>query len=255
MRLVLPLAIAMAVALMPVNVQQPLTVSAAISLTDALESIARSYADHGGGPVRFNFAGSNVLARQLVNGAPADVFISADAAQMDVAATAGAIRADSRIDLVGNRLAVITRPASRGGGVIGHLADLLKPEVKRIALGDPAAVPAGVYARDFLKAMEMWSPLEPKVVPVANVRAALVAVENGSAEAAIVYETDAALSTTATTAFVISGPHAPRIVYPAAVVARSQQPDAARRFLSFLRGSVAGTIFRHFGFTPLATTP
>lgn len=253
MRLVLPLA--MAVALMPANVQPPLTVSAAISLTDALEAIAQAYAEHGGGPVRFNFAGSNVLARQLVNGAPADVFISADAAQMDVAARGGAIYADSRIDLLGNRLAVIARPPSTGGVPMRHLEDLLAPEVRRIALGDPAAVPAGVYARDFLKAIDMWSRLEPKVVPVANVRAALAAVQNGSAQAAIVYETDAALSTAATTAFVISGPHAPRIVYPAAVVARSRQPDAARRFLRFLRGSVAATIFRRCGFTPLATTP
>ena len=99
----------------------------------------------------------------------------------------------------------------------------------------------------------MWTRLEPKIVPVANVRAALTVVENGSADAAIVYETDAALSTSAITAFVVAGPDAPRIVYPAAVVARSRHPEAARRFLSFLGSSAASTIFRRFGFSPLAT--
>src|SRR5512132_4241457 len=84
---------------------QPLTVSAAISLTDALDEIARAYAGAGGGPVRFNFAGSNTLARQLVNGAPADLFISADEAQMDVVAHAGAIDPSTRVDLLGNHLA------------------------------------------------------------------------------------------------------------------------------------------------------
>lgn len=248
-------AVWLAIAFLPLNAEAPLTVSAAISLTDALEAIAKAYAEAGGGPVRFNFSGSNVLARQLVNGAPADVFISADVAQMDVAAQAGAIDRASRFDLLGNRLAVITARPSTGRPPIHRVGDLLQPEVTRIALGDPAAVPAGVYAREYLQAAGMWAQLAPKVVPVANVRAALAVVENGSADAAIVYETDAALSTAALTAFVIVDNRAPRIVYPAAMVAHSRQPDGARRFLSFLRGSAAAAIFRRFGFTPLATIP
>ena len=247
--------VCLTVALLPLHVQQPLTVSAAISLTNVLEALARAYADAGGGPLRFNFAGSNVLARQLVNGAPVDLFISADEAQMDVVAHAGVLDNASRVDLLSNRLAVVARPQSGGSLAIRRLDDLLRPEVKRIAVGDPAAVPAGVYGRDYLKAAGVWTQLESKILPVANVRAALAVVENGSADAAIVYETDAALSTTAVTAFVVSGPDAPRIVYPAAVVARSRQPDAAHRFLSFLRGSAASAVFRRFGFTPLATTP
>ncbi len=247
--------IVLAVTFAPLNGQQPLTVSAAISLTDALEAIAAAYAETGGAPVRFNFAGSNVLARQLVNGAPADLFVSADAAQMDVAAQAGVIDVSSRVDLLGNRLALISRGAASSATPIRRVEDLLRPEVKRIALGEPSAVPAGVYAREYLKAAGVWAQLESKVVPVTNVRAALTVVENGSADAAIVYETDAASSTGANTAFVVSGPHAPRIIYPAAVVARSRQPEAARKFLSFLRGSSASAIFRRCGFTPLATTP
>lgn len=230
----------------------PLTVSAAISLTDSLEAAARVFSASGGDSVRFNFGGSNVLARQLANGAPADLFISADEAQMDVAERAGAIDRGSRVALLGNRLAVITRKDA--GSSIRTVDDLLRRDVRRIALGDPSAVPAGVYARGYLQAAGVWSQLESKVVPVANVRAALIVVENGSADAAIVYETDAALSTTAVVAFIVTGPAAPRIVYPAAIVARARQHAAAARFLAFLRGAQAAAIFRKFGFIPLSAT-
>ena len=234
------------------SVQEPLTVSAAVSLTDSLEAVAKAYSAAGGGPVRFNFAGSNVLARQLANGAPADVFISADEAQMDLAAGAGAIDTATRVDLLGNRLAVITRAERRPPA---DIRGLLSPDIRRVALADPSAVPAGVYARQYLQAMNLWDAMAARVVPVANVRAALIAVENGSADAAIVYETDAALSRTAITALVVSGPGAPRIVYPAAIVASSRQRDAARRFLTFLRGPEAAAIFRRYKFIPLAPTP
>lgn len=231
----------------------PLTVSAAISLTDSLEAVAKAYAASGGGPVRFNFAGSNVLARQLVNGAPADVFISADEAQMDVAERAGAIDPATRVALLGNRLAVITRKDNATGSSIRNVQDLTRDDVRRIALGDPSAVPAGVYARSYLQSAGVWPQVASKIVPVANVRAALTVVENGSADAAIVYETDAALATNAGTAFIVTGAAAPRIVYPAAVVAHSRQREAAARFLSFLTGPQATPIFRKFGFTPVAT--
>ncbi len=232
----------------------PLTVSAAVSLTDSLETVAKAYTAAGGDPVRFNFAGSNVLARQIVNGAPADVFISADEAQMDVAERAGAIDRATRVPLLGNRLAVITRKGSATGSLITKVDDLLRKDVRRIAIGDPSAVPAGVYARTYLQAAGVWSQVEPKVVPVANVRAALTVVENGSADTAFVYQTDVALSTSAVTAFVVTGSAAPRIVYPAAVVAGSRQPEAAKRFLSFLTGPQAAAIFRRAGFVPLAAT-
>jgi molybdate transport system substrate-binding protein len=233
----------------------PLTVSAAISLTDSLEAVAKAYASSNGSPVRFNFAGSNALARQLVNGAPADVFISADEAQMDVAERAGAIDRATRVALLANRLAVMTRKDTATGSSIRNVEDLGREDVRRIALGDPSAVPAGVYARSYLQTAGVWPRVASKIVPVANVRAALTVVENGSADAAIVYETDAALATNAVTAFIVTGPAAPRIVYPAAVVTRSRQREAAQRFLSFLTGPQATPIFRKFGFTPLATTP
>jgi molybdate transport system substrate-binding protein len=226
-----------------------LTVSAAISLTDALEAVARAYRQAGGGTVQFNFAASNVLVRQIVSGAPVDVYISADETQMDVAAKSGAVDGHTRIDLLGNRLALIARPDFTG---LRDARDLLQPAIRRIAIGDPDAVPAGVYARQFLQAAGLWDGLRAKLIPVANVRAAVAAVENGSVDLAIGYESDAAVAKHARTVLVISGAAAPRIVYPAAIVSRSPHREAAGRFLSFLRGAEAAAIFKTFMFVPLA---
>lgn len=228
---------------------RPLTVSAAVSLTDALEEIARAYAIAGGAPVRFNFGGSNVLARQIAAGAPVDVFVSADEAQMGVAEAAGAIDRGTRVALVGNRLAVVVR---RGAPPVTDLHALATPSFRRIAIGDPAAVPAGVYARQYLRASQLWAAIEPKLVPVGNVRAALAAAASGSVDAAFVYETDVATSPDVALAFVVSGPGAPRIVYPAAVTSRTTDRAAAVRFLQFLSGPDAAVIFMRYGFTPLA---
>jgi molybdate transport system substrate-binding protein len=227
---------------------RPLTVCAAVSLTESLEAIVEIYRAGGGGPVRFNFAGSNTLARQLANGAPADLFISADEAQMDVAAAAGAVDRTTRVDLVGNRLAVIVRP---GRDDLRDVRGLLRPDVRRVAIGDPAAVPAGVYARQYLRAIGVWEAVQSRLVPVGNVRAAVAAVENGSVDAGIVYETDAAIASRAISAFVVSGEGAPRIVYPAAIVSVSRNRDAASRFLQFLQGSKAAEVFRRLHFTPI----
>jgi molybdate transport system substrate-binding protein len=228
----------------------PITVSAAISLTDALEAIARDYAAAGGGAVRFNFAGSNTLARQLVNGAPADLFISADEAQMDVAARAGVIDPATRINLLANRLALVTR---RGGPAIASARDLSQPGIRRIAIGEPAGVPAGVYARRYLETLRLWDTLQDRMVPVANVRAALTAVTNGSADAAIVYQSDTASADVQVV--VIDGRDAPDIAYPAAILQRSTNRAAAVQFLAFLRGPQAAAVFARYKFIPLSMTP
>jgi molybdate transport system substrate-binding protein len=228
----------------------PITVSAAVSLTDALEAIGAAYRAVGGDAVRFNFAGSNVLARQIVSGAPVDLFISADEAQMTLAEATGAVEKQTQLDLLGNRLAVVTpRGAARS---MPNVSALLQPAVRRIAIGDPAAVPAGVYARQYLQAEGLWDRLQSRLVPVGNVRAALAAAANASADAAIVYETDAASSPAVDLAFVVSGRNAPRIMYPAAIVAASKHRAAAERFLTFLRGPAATAIFERFKFVPLA---
>ena len=224
----------------------PITVAAAVSLADVMEELAAAYAKAAGGAVRFNLAGSNALARQIVNGAPVDVFISADAAQMDVVEKAGLAAAGSRVDLVRNRLAVVATPEK---------ADYVRREfarapeaIRRLAIGDPAAVPAGVYARRFLEQRGLWTAYESRVVPTANVRAALTAVETGSADAAIVYVTDLAAARTAVLALEIPAADGPAIVYPAAVLAASRNAAGARRFLTFLREPAAAAIFRRHGF-------
>lgn len=243
--------LAAALALAEQPARNTITVSAAVSLTEALEAVARAYQAAGGGTVRLNFAGSNVLARQIVSGAPVDLFISADELQLDVAARAGAIDVSTRVDLLGNRLAIFTLP----GREVRDPAALSGSAFRRIAIGDPAAVPAGVYARKFLEAVGLWAAVQPKLVPVSNVRAAVAAVENGSAEAAIAYETDVSGMKTARAALVISGAAAPRIVYPAAIVSASPNRAGAERFLAFLSGPEATAIFRQHKFVPLAPRP
>ena len=232
-----------------VSVQEsPITVSAAISLSDAFEELATVYAKEGGGPVRFNFAGSNVLARQIVNGAPVDVFVSADEAQMAAVEKAGSVRPGAAVPIASNQLVVAALPdrveAIRAG------FPSASAEIRRLAIGDPAAVPAGVYAAAYLHSRGLWSAYESRVVPTANVRAALAAVENGSADAAIVYATDVRQSTRARVAVLIPPEQAPRIVYPAAVVEGTKNRRAAERFLAFLQSQTARDVLSRHGFLP-----
>jgi molybdate transport system substrate-binding protein len=223
-----------------------ITVSAAVSLTDALMAVAQEYARTGGGTIRFNFGASNTLARQIVNGAPVDLFISADAAQMDVVARAGLLKDQSRVDLLTNQLAVVVpndRPRT-----FASIHDLTDQAYRRIAIGDPDAVPAGVYAKQYLEREGLWTAIAPRVVPSASVRAALVAVESGAADAAIVYRTDARVSTRASLAWVVAADRGPRIVYPAAIVRTATEPAESQRFINFLRSAAGARVFERFGF-------
>ena len=225
-----------------------LTVSAAASLTDALEAVGRQYRESGGGEVRFNFAGSNVLARQILSGAPVDIFVSADAAQMDLVEAAGEVAAGTRTPLLGNRLAVVL---SASAPDIADAHGLVHPAIRRIALGNPDAVPAGVYAKTYLQAVGLWDRVSSRIVPVGSVRAALAAVMTGHVDAAVVYRSDVTATSRTRLAFVVSGPHAPPIVYPAAILTRSRNRAAAEQFLRFLRGPQAAALFSRHGFEPL----
>jgi len=230
---------------------KPITVSAAVSLTDVLTAVAQEYGRQARGSVRFNFGASNVLARQIVSGAPVDLFISADEAQMDVVAAANLLKEGSRVDLLRNQLAVVV-PSDRPRTLTGP-RELTNPAFKRIAIGDPAGVPAGVYARQYLEKEGLWQALEPKLVPSASVRAALSAVEAGAADAAIVYRTDTRVALKATVAYVVPADRGPRIVYPAAVIRDSDAAGEAQRFLDYLRSAAAARVFERFGFATAAT--
>jgi molybdate transport system substrate-binding protein len=165
-------------------------------------------------------------------------------------AARGEIVVATRVDLLSNQLAVAV-PADRPRPV-RSARDLADPAFKRIALADPAAVPAGVYARQYLERAGVWAQIEPKMIPAGSVRLALAAVENGAADAAIVYRTDVAAARGARLAFVVPAADAPRIVYPAAVLRSAPHADAARLLLAFLRGPQAAAIFRAAGFIPLS---
>ncbi len=241
------LAVVVALPLPQLPATKPITVSAAVSLSDVLAAVAEQYGRDGRGSIRFNFGASNVLARQITSGAPVDLFVSADEAQMDLVASAQLLLEGTRVDLLRNQLAIVV-PSDRQR-TMTSARELTGERFKRIALGDPEAVPAGVYAKAYLEQLDLWSAIAPKVVPSSSVRAALAAVETGAADAAIVYRTDARIALKAWIAYVVPADRGPRIVYPAAILKTSASQDEARRFLDFLRSAEAARIFERFGFT------
>lgn len=225
-------------------------VSAAASLTDAMTAIAAGYRQRTGVTVALNFGPSSGLARQIVNGAPVDVFVSADEAQMDVVERATLLAPGTRVDLLSNQLVVI-EPADRARP-LASIRDLTSASIRRIAVANPAAVPAGVYARRYLEAEHLWAAIQPRIVPTLDVRAALAAVDGGDVDAGIVYRTDAAMARHATVVFSVPRDRGPKITYPAAVIRRAPDPDGARRFLAYLGGPQARAVFEHYGFLAVA---
>jgi molybdate transport system substrate-binding protein len=226
-------------------------VSAAVSLTDVLQQIAPIYLAKSGDQIVLNLGSSNTLARQISFGAGADVFISADEAQMNAVATR--IDPVTRVDVLSNQLAIAV-PDDRPRA-IASARDLLDPAIRRIAIGDPAAVPAGVYAKQYLQMLGIWPELSVKMVPSGSVRLALAAVESGAADAAIVYHTDVAAAAHVREALVIPSADGPHIVYPAAMVRSGSNPEGARRFLAFLRTPEVMDIFTRAGFVVPAAAP
>lgn len=222
------------------------TVFAAASLTDALREISPAWEKSTGHRAVLNLGGSNALARQIRAGAPADLFLSADEVQMDALVRDGLVVAGTRRSVLSNALVVVVpadatfRPSSA--------RDLAGPAVRRLALADPRAVPAGLYAKAWLEKARVWASVAPKVLPAENVRAALAAVESGDADAGIVYATDARTSRKIAVAFTAPGADTPAIVYPFALLRDAPEPAAARSLLETLAGPAAGEVFRRNGF-------
>lgn len=222
-------------------------VSAAASLTDVLQELAKVHESRSGDRLVLNFGASNTLARQIASGARVDVFISADQTQMD--AVAADIAPGTRVDLLSNQLAIAV-PDDRPRA-FASARELTDPAVRRIAMGDPSAVPAGVYARAYLQRIGLWALLEPKVVPSGSVRLALAAVESGAADAAIVYRTDVATARRARLAYVFPAAEGLNIAYPAAAMRTAANPQGAHRLLAFLQSPEASKAFRRAGFLTL----
>ena len=227
------------------------TVFAAASLKEALDSVSQAFEKASGHKAVISYAGSNALARQIENGAPADLFISADTDWIDHVERRGLVAANSRRDLLGNELVLIAPAASpvRLGLVPGvDIAKFLGD--KRIALANPDAVPAGKYARSAFAALGAWKGIEGKVAAADNVRAALVLVARGEAPLGVVYRTDAMAEKAVRIVDVFPASTHPPIVYPMVVLKRATSP-AAQAFARYLASTEGRARFERFGFHAL----
>jgi molybdate transport system substrate-binding protein len=225
---------------------QQLTVSAAASLTDALKQIGQRFeATKSGVTVRYNFAASGVLIQQIAQGAPVDVLASADQETMNRGVGQKLIDPATRRDFAANGLVLIT-PA-HGGPALKSLADLSRPEVKRIALGKIETVPVGRYTKQSLETANLWAPLQPKIVQADSVRQVLDYVARGEVEAGFVYRTDAAIMADKVKVALTAGGHAP-VTYPVAVVSESRQKALAKEFVDYLCSPAAQDVLARFGF-------
>ncbi len=228
-----------------------ITVSAAISLKQALAQLGPLYEKRvPGAKITFNYGGSGMLEQQIEQGAPADIFFSAAQQQMDQLKAAGLV--DGAPHAILSNSLVLIAPA--GNDTLKTLENLEAPFVKKIAIGETKTVPAGMYAQQSLGHLGLWGGLTPKIVFAKDVRAVLTYVETGNADAGFVYETDALTSKKVRVVTKIpDDTHAP-IVYPAAVLKNSKNPELAKAFLDFLAGSDARVIFQEFGFAPPPST-
>ncbi len=228
---------------------QELTFFAAASLTDVMKDVSTQWAQTGHQPLRMSFGASSTLARQIEQGAPANLFASADEKWMDYLAEKNLIAANTRKDLLGNDLVLVVPAEKLQHFTIGPSFDLLKmlgPD-GRIATGDPAHVPVGIYAEQALKKLGLWDAAAPRLARTEDVRAALLLVERGEAPAGIVYATDAAASKAVMIAGTFPADSHDPVSYPFAVTTSGDTPEA-RALMSFLAGPQARSIFVQRGF-------
>ena len=228
---------------------QDLLVFGAASLRDALDAVIQEYKADGGGEVRTSYASSATLARQIEQGAPADILISANPQWMDYLEQRGLIREGSRADVLGNGLVLVAPQNSEvsveiapGFGLLGALGDGL------LAMGDPDHVPAGIYGRATLEGLGVWDA--SRVARADNVRAALALVARGEAPLGVVYSSDAAADDTVKVIDDFPQESFPEIVYPIAIIADSEHAEAAA-LVEILQSETAAAIFARFGFTLL----
>jgi len=224
-------------------------VSAAASLTDALNTISKGYQSKSKNTVRFNFGPSSGLSRQIQEGAPADIFFSADVPQMDALDKKNLLEPGTRKDLLSNQLVIIVPADSKLP--ITSPRDLLNSDIKRIALAEPASVPVGVYTREYLTNEGLWDQVKGRLAITQDVRATLASVESGNVEAGFVYKTDAAVSNKVRIVYEVPLDKGPKIIYPVAIVKESKQKNTARDFLSYLVTPGSKELFKKYGFIVL----
>ncbi len=232
------------------HAESPLLVFAAASLTNVLQEIGPEYTRATGQPVKFSFAASSALARQIQSGGRVDVFISADQEWMDYLQSRTLIQASTRRDLVGNRLVLVAPKDSTVELKIAPNFPLLTTLAgKRLATGDPDIVPVGRYARSALTSLGVWNDVADRLVRADNVRSALAFVARGEVPLGIVYETDAVVDARVRIVDVFPAQTHPPINYPVAATAVAQ--PQARAFIDYLLSESAQTILRRHGFQPL----
>jgi molybdate transport system substrate-binding protein len=222
-----------------------LQVFAAASLMDVMKEIANHYEQQSGTRLFFNFAASSVLARQIAEGSGADLFFSADEEKMDWLQKKGFLLNDTRKSLLSNSLVMVIPDDSSASIQDPYI--LAKSNWK-IALAEPKSVPAGIYAKEYLEHLGIWSKIIDRVIPTENVRAALAAVESGNVDVGIVYKTDAEISKRVKVAYEVPRKDCPKISYVLAVVRDSRNIDEAKRFAVYLSSSGAREIFKKYGF-------
>jgi molybdate transport system substrate-binding protein len=227
-----------------------ITVFAAASLTNVMQDLGDAFTKDSSVTVRFSFAASSALARQIENGAPADIFFSADLQWMDYLQSKQLIQVNSRHDLLGNQLVLIA-PAS------STINLKIEPHFKlaaalgqgHLATGDPDSVPVGLYAQEALTHLGVWNEVAPRIVRADSVRSALAFVDRGEASLGIVYATDALIDKDVRVVDVFPKDSHKPIIYPIALT-NTSNPSAVK-FLAFLRGPAGDVAFKHYGFTPL----
>lgn len=226
------------------------TISAAISMKDVLAEIKTDYEQKNPGiKLIFNLGASGTLQKQIEQGAPADLFISAAPKQMDELEKKNLLKKASRKNLAENKLVLIVPVNLKIK--LEKFEDLKRSELQKISIGEPSVVPAGNYAKQLLDKMGLWEAVKGKTVLAKDVRTVLTYVETGNVDAGIVYKTDAGSSRKVkAVAIAPVGSHAP-VLYPAAVLAGAKQPKAAEEFLAYLFSPEAAAVLLKHGFTPV----
>ena len=226
---------------------EELVIFGAMSLTNALTEVSERFGAAQNVRVYCNFAGSSTLQRQIEKGAPADIFISASPKQMDALQRNGLLHEDSRRAILHNRL-VLVAPINSSLSMV-DVGMLAQDSIRRIAIGEPNSVPAGIYGREALTHLGIWDAIQPKLIPSADVRSTLAYVGSGEVDAGVVYQTDAAISRKVRIIYQFpDSTHSP-IVYPAAVLRNTGHKALAQAFLDYLQTAEAAALFEKYGFS------
>lgn len=225
-----------------------LTISAAASLKNAMEVIQHTYQEkHPEIELTFNFGGSGSLQQQISQGAPVDLFFSADKVKFDLLVAEGIISKTDGTDLLGNELVLIVPKEKKSS--LTSFEDLIKEEINTISIGTPETVPAGKYAKESLEQINIWGKIESKVVFAKDVRQVLTYIETGNIDAGIVYKTDAMISDKVKiVATANPNTHTP-IIYPIGIIKDTKQYEEVKKFYNYLQSKESMKVFRDYGFT------